>query len=136
MNKKVLWLSWYSMLLLCAIFGFLPEPAGFWKVFCVALSILSFLPAGLLLKYAYDHDDKRTLRLVRNLSIGSLVLTVLLYTLNVLSALMTEVWGVVFYILLVIGSTPMICAQYWVLSLFGWSCLLWTAITMLKNRAC
>ena len=130
---KKLWLSWYSLLLVCAILGFLPEPAGFLKFLCVSLSIASFVPAGILLKYAADRQDKKTPRLIRNISIISLSLTVVLYGLNVLSVLMSEAWGYVFYAMLVIGSTPMICAQYWVLSLFGWAMLMWTAITLLKK---
>ncbi len=130
---KKLWLSWYSLLLVCAILGFLPEPIGFWKVFCVVIGIASFVPAGLLLKAAADRQDKSTLRRVRNISIVSLSLTVVLYALNVLSVLLSEVWGNVFYVLLVLGSTPMICMQIWVLSLFGWAILLWTSITLLKS---
>lgn len=130
---KKLWLSWYSLLLVCAILGFLPEPTGFWKVLCVGVSIASFVPAGVLLKYAADRQDKKTLRLIRNLSILSLSLTVVLYGLNVLSVLLSETWGYVFYAMLVIGSTPMVCAQYWVLSLFGWAMLMWSAIALLKK---
>lgn len=130
---KKLWLSWYVLLLICAILGFLPEPTGFWKFFCVVMGIASFLPAGLLLKAAADRQDKPTLRRIRNISIVSLSLTVVLYALNVLSVLMSEVWGNVFYILLVLGSTPMICMQVWVLSLFGWAMLMWTSVTLLKS---
>ena len=97
------------------------------------MGIASFLPAGLLLKAAADRQDKPNLRRIRNISIVSLSLTVLLYALNVLSVLMSEVWGNVFYILLVLGSTPMICMQVWVLSLFGWAMLMWTSVTLLKS---
>ena len=134
MNKKVLWVSWYAMLLLCALYGLLPEPAGFWKGLGIVLSIGAFVPAGLLLKLAYDTADLHLIRLVRKICIISLSLTVGLYTLNIISVLMPPVWGTVFHILLVIGSTPMFCAQYWVLSLFCWACLLWSAITMEKER--
>jgi hypothetical protein len=133
MNKRRLLLIWYSLLLICAILGFLPNPTGIWKVLCIVLSITPFIPAGLLLKWATDRNDKQTIRLVRRISIASLSLTVALYLLNVLSALMSEIWGTIFYVLLVIGSTPMICAQYWALSLFGWACLMWTSITLLKK---
>ena len=131
---RKLWLSWYSLLLICAILGFLPEPVGFWKVLCVSMSVLSFLPAGLLLWKGRKEKSKKTLRLIRNLSIISLSLTVVLYSLNVVSVLMSEVWGNIFYVLLVIGSTPMVCAQYWVVSLFGWAMLMWTSVTLLKKK--
>lgn len=131
---KKYWLSWYSLLFACALLGFLPEPKGFWKGICVTMSIISFIPGGLLLKYAYDRQDKKTLRQIRNISIISLGLTIVLYALNVLSALMSKIWGDIFYAMLVIGTTPMVCAQVWVLSLFGWAMLMWTAITLLRKK--
>ncbi len=133
MNKKVLWVSWYSLLLLCALYGLLPEPRGFWKVTGIVLSVGAFVPAGLLIKCAYDTADTGLLRLIRKICIVSLSLTVALYTLNIVSTLMPPVWGVIFHILLAIGSTPMFCAQYWVISLFCWSCLLWSTVTVEKE---
>ena len=130
---KKLWLSWYSLLLVCAILGFLPEPGGFWKFLCVSMSVLCFVPGGLLVKLAGDRQDRKTLRVIRNLSIISLSLTVVLWTLNVLSTMMSQTWGYIFNAMLIIFTTPMVCAQYWVLSLFGWSMLLWGAITLLKK---
>jgi len=134
MNKKVLWISWYSLLLLCALYGLLPQPEGIWKVMGVVLSVGSFVPGGLLLKLAHDQKDASIVRLVRIVCIVSLSVTVGLYILNVLSTLMKPIWGMIFHILLAIGSTPMFCAQYWVLSLFCWSCLLWSAITIERNE--
>ena len=134
MNKRKLILAWYSLLLVCAVLGFLPEPKGFWKFLCITMSVTPFIPSGLLLKWAHDRKDKQTLRQVRNLSILSLSLTVVLFCLNVVSALMSEVWGVIFHVLLGIISAPMFCAQYYALSLFGWACLMWTSITLLRKR--
>lgn len=131
---KKYWLSWYSLLLICAILGFLPEPAGFWKFLCVSMSVISFIPGGLLLKYAYDRQNKKTLRQIRNISIVALSLAIVLYALNVVSVLMDKIWGDIFYVMLVIGTTPMVCAQYWVLSLFGWAMLMWTSITLLRKK--
>ena len=134
MSKRKLALSWYSLLLVCAILGFIPEPKGLLKYFCVAVSITPFIPAGLLLKWAKDRADYRTIRQVRNVSIISLCVTMVLFCLNVASVLMSELWGTILYVLLVIGSTPMICAQYWFIGLFGWACLMWGAITLLPRR--
>ncbi|MBE6925115.1 MAG: hypothetical protein E7466_07785 [Ruminococcaceae bacterium] len=134
MSKRKLVLIWYSLLLVCAIMGFIPEPDGLLKFLCVALSITPFIPAGLLLKWAKDRKDHRTIRQVRNISIISLSVTMVLFCLNVVSVLMSELWGTIFYVLLVIGSTPMICAQYWVIGLFGWACLMWSAITLLPRK--
>lgn len=129
---KKLWLSWYSLLLICALLGFLPEPVGFLRFFCIVTALGSFIPGGLLLKFAAQRQDKKTLRQVRSLSILSLSVTVVLYGLNVASVLMGEAWGYVFHVLLTLGSTPMLCAQIWVLSLLGWATLLWSAVSLLK----
>jgi hypothetical protein len=40
----------------------------------------------------------------------------------------------VLYALLVIISSPMICGQYWVLSLFGWSWLMFDCISKLRRK--
>lgn len=130
---KKLWLSWYALLLVCAILGFLKEPTGFLYFLCVSLSVASFIPPFCLLKYASDRQDKKPLRLIRNLSIISLSLTVVLYSLNVLSVLMDPVWGYIFDAMLVVLTTPMVCGQIWVLSLFGWAMLLWTSVALLKK---
>ena len=134
MDKKVLWLSWYGLFVICALLGFLPDPKGFWKVVCVVLSIGFFVPGFLLLKWADDRDRTKTIRQILGISIGSLVLTVLLIMLNFASALMTELWGNIFYAALVVVSSPMVCSRYWALSLFGWACIMICAISLLKKR--
>lgn len=134
MNKRALWLIWYSLFILCALLGFIPEPQGFWKFCFVTLSVLFFVPGFCLLVWADRRDDVRALRQVKNICIGSLVATTVLIMLNFASALMTELWGNILYGVLIVVSSPMVCGQYWVLSLFGWACILSTAVTMLKKR--
>lgn len=134
MNKRALWLIWYSLFILCALLGFIPDPQGFWKFCFVTLSVLFFVPGFCLLVWADRRDDVRALRQVRAISIGSLAATTVLIALNFASALMTELWGNILYGVLIVVSSPMVCGQYWVLSLFGWACILSTAVTMLKKR--
>ena len=129
MKTKNLWLSWLYCYVLCTVLGFIPNPTGFFKFLFVVAAIGFFVPGFLLLKSGQRKDQK----LVLTAAAVSLGLTVLLIILNFASALLPRVWGTVMYAFLVIFSTPMICAQYWVLSLFGWACVLFAAISALKK---
>jgi hypothetical protein len=42
--------------------------------------------------------------------------------------------GNLLHILLIIVSAPMVCGQYWVLSLFLWACLMIWAQKLLKKK--
>ncbi len=134
MKKRPLWLTWYSLYILCALLGFIPEPTGFWKLVCVTAAILFFVPGWLLIKWANDRGDTKTLRQIRTISICSLALTMMLIILNMASVLMSAAWGKALYILLILGSSPMICAGYWSLSLFGWACLMVTTFYLSKKK--
>lgn len=130
MKMKTLWLSWLYCFILCTVLGFIPEPAGFFKFLFVVAAIGFFVPGFLLLKYG----ERREHRLVLIAAAVSLTVTLVLIILNFASVLMPQVWGSVLYVMLVIFSTPMICARYWVLSLFGWACLLFTAVGALRKK--
>lgn len=112
------------MFALCAALGFLPEPEGILRGVLTAVSAACFLPPALLLYRAKREQDTHTLRLVRNLSALSLLLTLLLLVGNFLSALAGERVGQLLYYVLIVVSSPMICSGYWALSLFLWACLL------------
>ena len=131
MKTKNLWLSWLYCFILCTVLGFIPEPTGFFKFLFVVAAIGFFVPGFLLLKYGQRKDC----RLVLTAAAVSLTVTPTLIILNFASALMPRIWGSVFYVLLVIFSSPMICAQYWALSLFGWACLLFSAISAVRSSA-
>lgn len=120
MKTKRLWMAWLYLFALCAALGFIPQPYGLMKALLIILAVCFFIPGGLLLM----RGDKKTIKRIMLLSGISLVLTMCLIILNFASALMPEIWGTVFYIMLGILSTPILCGQYWILSLFGWACLL------------
>ena len=134
MKTKTLWLSWLYMFILCAVLGFIPEPTGFFQFLFVLIAIGFFVPGFVLLVKADHRDQVKTIRIVRDLSIGALALAMVLIILNFLSALMSEIWGIVFYYMLVVLASPLVCGQYWVLTLFGWACLMVYAISLLKKR--
>ena len=120
MKTKTLWMIWIYLFAFCCILGFIPAPPTFVKVLLVLLGIGFFIPGGLLLY----QGDRSCIRKVRLLSILSLVLTLIAIILNFTSVLMKPIWGDVFYIIMGIVSTPMLCCQYWLISLFGWAFLM------------
>ena len=128
MNKKVLFVLWGVLFILCAGLGFIPEPQGVLKGVMTAASVLFFLPPAVLL-YRADRD---TGLLIRNLSALSLGTTLLTLILNFGLAVSSETLGNILHYILVVVSSPMICSGYWVLSLFLWACLLMGSLKKTK----
>ena len=134
MRKTVLFALWGSMFALCAVFGFFPQPQGFLKWLLVAFAAAFFAPPAVLVCRAAREGDRATMRLVRNLSIASLVLTVAILICNFLCVMAPEALGNALYVLLVIVSSPMVCGQYWLLSLFLWAALMVCCISRLPRK--
>ena len=130
MNKKMLYILWGGLFVLCAGLGFLPEVKG-WMT---AASFLFFLPPALLLYKADREKDRHTLLLVRNLSVLSLAVTLITLILNFVLAVSSETLGNILHYVLTIVSAPMICSGYWVLSLFLWACLLMVSLKLLRKK--
>ena len=128
MNKTSYYTTWAGISILCAGLSFIPEPAGFLKFLMIALSLAFFLPPAMLLYRAKKERDVFTVKLIRNLSLASLILTVAVLIISVLSFLAPEWVGNFLHILLILVSVPMVCSQYWVLSLFCWACLLMVSL--------
>ncbi len=124
---------WAGMFALCAGLGFIPEPSGFLKFCLTALSVGFFVPPLCLIRFAGQKQDRITLLLVRNLALASLGLTLALIIGNFLSLMAPEWVGNMLYVLLAIVSSPMVCSQYWVLSLFLWAYVLMLSISKLKT---
>ena len=135
MTKTAWFTLWGGLFILCAGLGFIPEPVGFLRVVMIAMSIGFFIPPGCLLYGAYREKDRQTLRLIRNLSAGSLLLTLAALICNFLSLMAPEALGNFLYVILMFVSVPMICSQYWVMSLFLWACLLMVSLKFLKRKS-
>ena len=120
MNKKLLYMLWAGLFVLCAGLGFIPEPEGPFKIALSIISLVFFVPPAWLL-YRGDMSDAK---LVCNLSALSLGLTLILLVLNFLTALQSDFLGQVLHYTLVIVSSPMICSGHWAMSLFLWAGLL------------
>ena len=128
MNKTSYYTVWAGIYILCAGLSFIPEPAGFLKFLMMALSLGFFLIPALLLYRAKKERDGFSVKLIRNLSLASLALTAAVLIISVLSFLAPEWVGNFLHILLILVSVPMVCSQYWVLSLFCWACLLMVSL--------
>lgn len=124
MKEKTLYGIWGFLFILCAGLGFIPEPAGFGKAVLVILALLFFVPGALLLVRAIQAQNRKTVLRIRLISACSIGLTLVLLVANVLSVNASEILGNILYWLLVVTSSPMICGQYWLLTLFLWGCLL------------
>ena len=125
MTDKTLYILWGSLFALCAGLGFLPEAS--WVT--MLASIVFFLPPAMLLR----RGKADTVKLIRNLSILSLMLTALLLVVNFLAAVRSEVVGSLVHYLLVVVSSPMVCSGHWAMSMFLWACLLMVSLRKLKK---
>lgn len=128
MKNKTLFTLWGGLFIVCALLGFIPEPAGLLRLLLTAVSVLFFLPPAAVLYRAKQEGDDRNRQLIRNLSALSLGLTLGLLILNFLVAFGAEAAGTMLYVMLVIVSSPMVCSGYWALSLFFWACLLMASL--------
>ena len=129
MNKKNLYYIWAGLFILTALLGFITEPNGLLKALMVMTAVGFFVPPALLLK----QGDFQDIKLVRNFSLVSLITTTVLLVLNVMSVLASEAVGTGLYALLILLSAPMVCSQYWALSMFLWACLLMVSLKLLKK---
>lgn len=134
MRNKTLFILWAALFILCAGLGFIPAPTGFCKWVLVTLAAVFFIPGFVLVQRSGEKKDRRTLALIRNLSILSLSVTLLALVVNILSVLWSETLGNICYSVLIIVSAPMICGQYWFLSLFLWACLMILSISKLREK--
>ena len=133
MKKSMLYTAWAVLFILCAGLGFIPNPGLAGGILMTALSVLFFVPPALLVYRAAREKDTDTLRLVRNLSLLSLSLTLTALVGNLLGAVYSETLGNFLHYLLIVVSSPMICSGYWVLSLFLWACLLMVTMKQIKK---
>lgn len=132
MKERVLYICWAVLYAICAALGFYGEAAGFGKVLFVLTALIFFLPGIGLLILGYRDRNRKILRRVRIISVVSLVLTLTFLIANVAVAA-SETTNKLLHVLLVLVSAPMLCGQYWVLSLFLWACLLFATFIKLPK---
>ena len=132
MKKKsfiyVIWAVWY---LCCLLLSMGAEPSGMAKVPFVVVGITTYAPPLYLLYLS--KKDAKTIKLVRTISIASLATFVVLYALNIMSVNWSAAAGTVLYYMMVVLCAPVMCGQFFIVSLYLWGCLLWACILMLKK---
>ena len=133
-KTKLLWCLWAAAYGICTICGFIPVKEDALAGLFILLSLGFFVPPALLIFQGVQNKQPNILRLIRTLSIICLSLTLVTIILNFVSIQASEAWGLVLYWMLILVSTPMICAQHWVIGLFGWAMLLMTCLNYLKKK--
>ena len=132
-NTKTIWILWGAIYLLCAICAFFPNPQGVWYGLFILLSLGFFVPPSILLYDAVTAHKRKNLLTIRLLSFLSLGLTLVMLIINFLATNASEAWGTALYWILLVISVPMVCAQAWVIGLFGWACLLMATFMVSKK---
>lgn len=131
LDYRVLYALWAGMFALTAVLGFLfpnvTHTAG--RAALMLTAALFFLPPWLILAKAKAAGARWHIRLVRNLSLTSIVMTVVLLCANLLSAGMGEAMGRALNAALTIVSAPLVCSNFFALPLFLWGTLVMGAIS-------
>ncbi len=129
MKEKILYAVWAGLYILCVGLSTVTDAAGFGKWVLVLTALLFFVPGAMLAYEGIKQQDKNILKRLRLVCIASLGLTLIFLVANFLSVGASAAAGTVLYYCLMLVSAPMFCAQYWVLSLFLWACLLFATFT-------
>ena len=133
MKERILYIVWAVLYAICAALGFYGEAQGVGKVLFVLTALIFFLPGIGLLVLGFQEKNRKILNRVRIISAISLVLTLCFLVANVAVAAGAETTNKVLHVLLVLVSAPMLCGQYWAMSLFLWACLLFASFLKPKK---
>ncbi len=129
------YIAWGVLYAICAGLGFIPYPKGMAYAGMLIFALVFFIPPTVILAKAVPRERKDEVKRVFYISIAWLVLTLTLLVLNFLTVASTELVGDVMYGILTVVSSPMICGQIWVITIFLWGCLLTASGQYLwKNR--
>lgn len=132
-RTKKLWIFWAVMYAFCAVCSFMPaekgDPRG---VLLLLLGMAFFIPPAWLIAYSVKKKRQKPLVIIRNLSIASLSLTLLMLLLNIFTVHAPELFGQIVDFILRFVSVPMFCClKLPVIGLFGWACLLMATLNYL-----
>ena len=133
MKKMLLYIIWGCMAVLCIGLGTLETEDLLLQGALCAIGVMFFVPGAFLLYDAISSADRKEILRLRIISILSLVLTVIFLVAFILSAAVGAAAADVLYDLLIVFSCPMICCQYWLISLFLWGCM-FSATFIKPNR--
>ena len=133
-KTKIYWILWAAAYGICTVCAFFPVASGALSGLFLLLSLGFFVPPAFLIYHAVQSKRLQDLRIIRNLSLISLGLTLVTILLNFVAFEASKAWGLVLYWILILVSTPMICSQVWIVGLFGWACLLMTCLKYLRKK--
>jgi hypothetical protein len=134
LKEMILYGVWLCMYILCVGLGTVEEVEGIGKFLFIAVSVIFFLPGAWILYMGIQEKNKKMLLRVRILAICSLTLTVIFFCANVIAVASSAEVGKTLNDMLNLVSAPMFCSQYWILSIFLWSCLLSASFTKIKEQ--
>ena len=134
MKNRTLWILWLGLYVACTLLSIVANPQGIVFAALLLLGMAFFVPPVILVLRAFREKNRKTLRLIRNLSLASLILTVALILMNFLTVQASATAGTILFVLLILVSCPMVCTQIWLIILFGWAFLLMASITYLKQK--
>ena len=115
MKDRTLYLIWLYLYILCAALGFIPEPQGLLQAMLALAALCFFSPPSVLIYRGVRHHEPKHIRNVRNFSILSLALTLLMIILNLATYNAPSALQVICTWLLALVSTPLGCLpdQIW-----------------------
>ena len=117
------YILWLCLYILCVGLGVAaPYAEGFGKVAMVLTALIFYIPGIFLLVMGLKEKDRKILLRLRLVSAVSLLLTF-----GALIAMFASLNETVYEILALV-SAPMLCGQYWALSLFCWAALMMATI--------
>lgn len=123
MKEKLLYFAWLCMYILCAGLGTITERNLAIHIGLTGLSLMFFVPGGILLYDGLKTGNKNQLLRLRTVSICFLALTLVMIVVNILCVGASEAVGNVLNDLLLLVSVPMFCSYWRGVSLFLWAVL-------------
>lgn len=128
MKKRLLYVSWAFLYVLCAGLGHITNPTNLQSTALTLLSLIFFIPGVVLFVDALRCKDSPELKRLIFICSVSLGLTMVLLIGNVFSVFGSKLLGDVLFEFLILFSVPMLCSQHWILSMLLWACLLFAAL--------
>lgn len=127
-KRIVLYIVWACLYILCVGLGTLEATVPTARALLVMIALAFFVPGFWLAAGYLKEGCRKGLGVIRTICICSLSLTALALVGNFLSARAGAELGNALYDVLALVSAPMLCAQYWAVSIFLWACLLMITI--------
>ncbi len=123
MKERILYCIWLGLYIACVGMGTVLQRSTGMDIALMALALVFYVPAILLLHQGITTGSKKMLLRIRIVSLCSLLLTLAMFVLNILAVHASQEVGLVLNDMLHLFSAPMFCCYPRVLSLFLWACV-------------